>query len=86
VTIWPSVCGADSEAICTDEGGLRRAPIEHRKHKLAKLVRTPHPGIVLNEHYEGNGEIVFAHACKLDCEGIVSKRLGSPYRSGRSAY
>jgi bifunctional non-homologous end joining protein LigD len=65
---------------------LRRAPIEHRKHKLAKLVRTPHPGIVLNEHYEGDGEIVFAHACKLGCEGIVSKRLGSPYRSGRSAY
>jgi bifunctional non-homologous end joining protein LigD len=62
---------------------LRRAPIEHRKHKLAKLIRTPHPGIVLNEHYEGDGEIVFAHACKLGCECIVSKRLGSPYRSGR---
>jgi ATP-dependent DNA ligase len=23
-------------------------------------------------------------ACKLGCEGIVSKRLGSTYRSGRS--
>ncbi|HTE78908.1 MAG TPA: hypothetical protein VK653_19520 [Xanthobacteraceae bacterium] len=65
---------------------IRGAPIEHRKHKLAKLVRTPHPGIVLNEHYEGDGEIVFAHFCKLDCEGTVSKRLGSPHRSGRSAY
>jgi len=65
---------------------LRRAPIEHRKHKLAKLIRTPHPGIVLNEHYEGDGEIVFAHACKLGCEGIVSKKLGSPYLSGRSAH
>jgi hypothetical protein len=31
-------------------------------------------------------EIVFRHACKLGCEGIVSKRLGSPYRSGRSAH
>jgi hypothetical protein len=58
---------------------LRRAPIEHRKHKLARLVRTPHPGIVLNEHYDGDGEIVFKYACKLGCEGIVSKRLGSPY-------
>jgi bifunctional non-homologous end joining protein LigD len=65
---------------------LRRAPIEHRKHKLAILVRRPHPGIVLNEHYEGDGEVVFQHACKLGCEGIVSKRLGSPYRSGRSRY
>jgi ATP-dependent DNA ligase len=45
-----------------------------------------HPGIVLNEHYEGDGEIVFEHACKLGCEGIVSKRLGSPYRSGRSPH
>jgi ATP-dependent DNA ligase len=25
-----------------------------------------------------------AQACKLGCEGIVSKRLGSLYRSGRS--
>jgi bifunctional non-homologous end joining protein LigD len=63
---------------------LRRSSIEYRKRKLAKLVRGPHLGIVLNEHYEGDGEIVFKHACKLGCEGIVSKRLGSPYRSGRS--
>ena len=27
---------------------------------------------------------MFRHACKLDLEGIVSKRLGSRYRSGRS--
>jgi bifunctional non-homologous end joining protein LigD len=69
-----------------DGHDLRREPIEHRKRKLAKLVRGPHPGIVLNEHYEGHGEIVFEHACKLGCEGIVSKRLGSPYRSGRSPH
>jgi len=65
---------------------LSREPIEHRKRTLAKLVRTPRPGIVVNEHYEGYGEIIFAHACKLGCEGIVSKRLGSPYRSGRSPH
>jgi len=65
---------------------LRRLPIEYRKHKLAKLVRSPHPGIVLNEPYEGDGDIVFEHACKLGCEGIVSKRLGSSYRSGRSPH
>jgi hypothetical protein len=55
----------------------------HRKHKLARLVRAPRPGIVVNEHYDGDGDIVFKYACKLGCEGIVSKRLGSPYRSGR---
>ena len=61
-----------------DGEDLRRSSIEYRKRKLAKLVRGPHLGIVLNEHYEGDGEVVFKHACKLGCEGIVSKRLGSP--------
>jgi len=65
---------------------LRRSPIEQRKQKLSRLVRGPRPGIVLNEHYDGDGDTVFAHACKLGCEGIVSKRLGSPYRSGRSPH
>ena len=69
-----------------DGADLRRSSIEHRKRKLARLVRGSHPGIVLNEHYEGDGEIVFQHACKLGCEGIVSKRLGSLYRSGRSPH
>ena len=31
------------------------------------------------------GAIVYQHACSLGCEGIVSKRLGSPYRAGRAA-
>jgi hypothetical protein len=35
-------------------------------------------------YYVGHGEIVYQQACKLGCEGIVSKRLGSTYRSGRS--
>jgi ATP-dependent DNA ligase len=65
---------------------LRHSPIEHRKQKLSRLVRTPHPGIVLNEHYDGDGEIVFKYACKLGCEGVVSKRIGSSYRSGRSPH
>jgi ATP-dependent DNA ligase len=41
---------------------------------------------VLNEHFEEDSAIVFREAYKLGCEGIVSKRLGSPYRSGRSAH
>jgi bifunctional non-homologous end joining protein LigD len=65
---------------------LRRSSIEYRKRKLAKLVRRPQLGIVLNEHYEGDGEIIFKHACKLGSEGIVSKRIGSLYRSGRSRH
>jgi bifunctional non-homologous end joining protein LigD len=51
---------------------------------LPSLLRGPHPGIALNEHHVGHGEIVYQQACKLGCEGIVSKQLGSLYRSGRS--
>jgi bifunctional non-homologous end joining protein LigD len=69
-----------------DGQDLRLLPVEQRKRKLARLVRDPHPGIVLNEHYESNGLIVFREACRLGCEGIVSKRLGSLYRSGRSPH
>jgi bifunctional non-homologous end joining protein LigD len=53
---------------------------------LAELLRGSHLSIVLNEHFTEDGEIVFREACKLGCEGIVSKRLGSPYRSGRSPH
>jgi ATP-dependent DNA ligase len=66
-----------------DGRDLRWLPIEHRKQTLAKTVRGPHPGIVLNAHYEGDGETVSEHACRLGCDGIASKRLGSSYRSGR---
>jgi ATP-dependent DNA ligase len=43
----------------------------------------PYPGIVLNEHYVGDGDIIYRHTCKLGFGGILSKWLGSPYRSGR---
>jgi bifunctional non-homologous end joining protein LigD len=67
-----------------DGRDLRREPIEKRKALLAKLLRGSHSSIVLNEHFNEDGAIVFREACRLGCEGIVSKRLGSLYRSGRS--
>ena len=65
---------------------LRRRPIEERKSLLAKLLHDSDSdfSIVLNKHYEEDGAIVFREACRLGCEGIVSKRLGSIYRRGRS--
>ena len=68
-----------------DGTDLRREPIETRKATLASVLRKSRPGLRLNEHLEYNcGLTVFQHACQLGCEGIVSKRLGSSYRSGRS--
>ena len=67
-----------------DGKDLRRRPIETRKALLAKLLNGSHSSIVLNEYYEEDGAVVFQQACRLGCEGIVSKRLGSVYRRGRS--
>ena len=56
-----------------------------RKATLASILRKSRPGVRLNEHLEHpEGDVVFRHACKMGLEGIVSKRLGSRYRSGRS--
>jgi bifunctional non-homologous end joining protein LigD len=63
---------------------LRRTPLEDRKRALTNLLRKASWALQLNEHIAESGEIVFRHACKLGLEGIVSKRLGSPSRSGRS--
>ncbi len=63
---------------------MRREPIEQRKAALAKLPRRAGDGIAFNEHYTGDGAIIYKHACALGSEGIVSKRLGSPYRAGRA--
>jgi ATP-dependent DNA ligase len=39
----------------------------------------------LSEAITGDGVAIFRHACGLDLEGIVSKRIGSRYVSGRNA-
>jgi bifunctional non-homologous end joining protein LigD len=64
---------------------LRRDPLEVRKATLSSVVAKADAGIRFNEHIEGDGPTVFAHACKMGLEGIVSKRKDSTYRSGRSA-
>src|SRR6516164_10884962 len=64
-----------------DGSDLRRMPLETRKATLASLLK-PSSVIRFNEHISAEGPEVFAHACRLGAEGIVSKRLGSAYNSG----
>ncbi len=66
-----------------DGEDLRGARLENRKRTLADLLRGTDDGIAFNKHFDGDGAIIFKHACALGCEGIVSKRLGSAYRCGR---
>jgi bifunctional non-homologous end joining protein LigD len=63
---------------------LRREPFEVRKVTLASVLARAAPGLKLNEHIEADGPTVFAHACRMGLEGIVSKRKTSTYRSGPS--
>jgi ATP-dependent DNA ligase len=65
-----------------DGEDLRPAPLEQRKGKLEKLLAR-NDGMRFSEHLAGDGATIFAHACKLGLEGIVSKRRDLPYRSGR---
>jgi bifunctional non-homologous end joining protein LigD len=65
-----------------DGEDLRNWPLLDRKVALAKLLQESDAGIVLNEHLAMEGVVVFEHACKLGAEGIVSKRIAAPYRSG----
>jgi bifunctional non-homologous end joining protein LigD len=80
----PSVFLYAFDLLEIDGRDLRREPFEARKAALAKLLRKASAALVLNEHLAQSGEVVFRHACKLGLEGIVSRRLGSPYRSDRS--
>jgi ATP-dependent DNA ligase len=69
-----------------DGDDMRREPVENRKATLASLLRRASAGVRLNEHLEHeDGQLVFAYACRMGLEGIVSKRKGSAYRSGRTA-
>ena len=48
---------------------LRHDPLEVRKAALASIVAKARPGIRFNEHMEGDGPTVFAHACELASKG-----------------
>jgi bifunctional non-homologous end joining protein LigD len=61
----------------------RLRPLEERRAALSRLLGDGVEAILFSEALEAEGAIVFAKACELGLEGIVSKRAGSLYRSGR---
>jgi ATP-dependent DNA ligase len=67
-----------------DGEDYRSKPLVERKKKLFKLIRRAWGGIEYVEHLEGDGAMIFEHACKLGLEGIVCKRVDLPYRPGPS--
>jgi bifunctional non-homologous end joining protein LigD len=65
-----------------DGEDLRALPLGDRKKRLARRLTRRRVGIVLSEHTADDGATIFRHACSMGLEGIVSKRLSAPYRSG----
>ncbi|RQH08215.1 DNA ligase D [Bradyrhizobium sp. RP6] len=65
----------------------RRLPLEERKAQLKKLLESRKrkaSQLRYVEHFESGGDAVLQSACKLELEGVVSKKLNAPYRSGRT--
>ena len=69
-----------------DGEDLRDLPLIERKRRLGRLIgKTKNRrAIQYGEHLKGNGASVLDYACRLGLEGIVSKRVDAPYRSGPS--
>jgi bifunctional non-homologous end joining protein LigD len=68
------------------EGGdLRELPLGDRKARLKALLAASKlpPTVRYVDHFETAGDAVLRSACRMHLEGIVSKRLDAPYRSGR---
>jgi bifunctional non-homologous end joining protein LigD len=51
---------------------------------LTRLLARARVGLQDNDHIVEAGDVAFRHACQPGLEGIVSKRLGSRYTSGRT--
>ncbi|HEX9072756.1 MAG TPA: DNA ligase D, partial [Pseudolabrys sp.] len=68
-----------------DGADLKSLPLRARKDALAKLLkRQPARGALrLSESLTEPGTTLLRHACKMGLEGIVSKVVDAPYRSGR---
>jgi bifunctional non-homologous end joining protein LigD len=76
------------DLLFADGMDIRRLPLAERKAHLKQLLdaraKSKAGQIRYVEHFEGDGDAILQSACKLSLEGIVSKKLSSPYHSGRS--
>jgi bifunctional non-homologous end joining protein LigD len=67
-----------------DAMDLRRLPLLLRKEALHELLLHKQSPLVYSEHLITSGADVYRETCAMELEGVVSKRVDAPYRSGRS--
>lgn len=64
---------------------MRALPLSERKARLKSVLGSDVRGALrFGDFVSGHGADVLRKACKLGLEGIVSKRIDLPYRSGRN--
>ncbi|MEI9887160.1 MAG: DNA ligase D [Rhizomicrobium sp.] len=73
------------DVLFADGTDLRKEGLAARKNVLEELLRHARGSKRLRfvPHFTSHGDAMLEAACKMDMEGIVSKRLDAPYRSGR---
>jgi bifunctional non-homologous end joining protein LigD len=62
---------------------LRSVAYEDRKGLLQALLKQAPETFIYVESLEADGDRIFRNGCELGFEGLIAKRLGQPYRSGR---
>jgi bifunctional non-homologous end joining protein LigD len=75
------------DLLTLDKEDLRPLPLADRKERLQALLDKSRAGNSIRyvAHFESTADSVLESACKMNLEGIVSKKLDAPYVSGRSS-
>ena len=64
---------------------LRREPLSARKDVLEQLLKHARSKrLHFVPHFTSSGDAMLTAACRMDLEGIISKKLDAPYSSGRA--
>jgi bifunctional non-homologous end joining protein LigD len=75
------------DLLFADHEDLRDLPLSDRKARLRTILEShPHAASPIRyaEHFDSGGDELLESARRISLEGIVSKRLDAPYRSGRA--
>ena len=68
---------------------LRNLPLSHRKARLQGYVdrigKAEEGRLRFVDHFASSGQAVLESACRMDLEGVISKKLDAPYHAGRSS-
>jgi bifunctional non-homologous end joining protein LigD len=73
------------DLLFAEDEDLRPLPLSSRKARLAEILGRAKSDTHLRyvEHFTSGGEAVLQSACRMNLEGIVSKKANAPYASGR---